>query len=66
MSPAMTRQERESFLADLHVGIIGIAEEGRGPLTVPIWYSYAPGGEVRVVTGRTTRKAHLLGRARRL
>src|SRR6185503_20710655 len=40
-------------------------EYGRGPLTVPIWYSYAPGGEVRVVTGRTTRKAQLLGRARR-
>ena len=61
----MTKQERESFLADLHVGIISIPAEGRGPLTVPIWYSYAPGGEVRVVTGRTTRKAQLLGRARR-
>ena len=65
MSLAMTKQEREDFLADLHVGIISITEEGRGPLTVPIWYSYAPGGEVRVVTGRTTRKAQLLGRARR-
>jgi nitroimidazol reductase NimA-like FMN-containing flavoprotein (pyridoxamine 5'-phosphate oxidase superfamily) len=61
----MTKQERESFLADLHVGIISIHAEGRGPLTVPIWYSYAPGGEVRVVTGRTTRKAQLLRRARR-
>jgi nitroimidazol reductase NimA-like FMN-containing flavoprotein (pyridoxamine 5'-phosphate oxidase superfamily) len=61
----MTKQEREDFLADLHVGIISITEEGRGPLTVPIWYCYAPGGEVRVVTGRTTRKAQLLGRARR-
>ena len=65
LSTTMTKQERESFLADLHVGIISITEEGRGPLTVPIWYSYAPGGEVRVVTGRTTRKAQLLGRARR-
>jgi len=65
VSLAMTKQEREDFLADLHVGIISITEEGRGPLTVPIWYSYAPGGEVRVVTGRTTRKVQLLGRARR-
>jgi len=65
VSLAMTKQEREDFLADLHVGIISILEEGRGPLTVPIWYSYAPGGEVRVVTGRTTRKVQLLGRARR-
>jgi hypothetical protein len=32
MSLAMTRQEREAFLADVHVGIISIADEGRGPL----------------------------------
>src|SRR5437773_3848872 len=61
----MTKQERERFLADLHVGIISIPEEGRGPLTVPIWYSYEPGGELRVVTARTSRKARLLQRAGR-
>jgi nitroimidazol reductase NimA-like FMN-containing flavoprotein (pyridoxamine 5'-phosphate oxidase superfamily) len=61
----MSKQERERFLADLHVGIISIPEEGRGPLTVPIWYSYQPGGEVRVVTARTSRKAHLIQRAGR-
>jgi uncharacterized protein len=62
----MTKQERERFLADLHVGIISIPEEGRGPLTVPIWYSYEPGGELRVVTARTSRKEQLLQRAGRL
>jgi hypothetical protein len=31
MSLAMTRQEREAFLAAVHVGIISIAEDGRGP-----------------------------------
>jgi hypothetical protein len=30
VSLAMTKQERETFLADLHVGIISIPEEGRG------------------------------------
>ena len=65
MSLAMTKQERERFLADPHVGIISIPEEGRGPLTVPIWYSYEPGGELRVVTARTSRKAQLLQRAGR-
>jgi nitroimidazol reductase NimA-like FMN-containing flavoprotein (pyridoxamine 5'-phosphate oxidase superfamily) len=65
VSLAMTKQERERFLADLHVGIISIPEEGRGPLTVPIWYSYEPGGELRVVTARTSRKARLLQRAGR-
>ena len=65
MSLAMTKQERETFLADLHVGIISIPEEGRGPLTVPIWYSYEPGGELRVVTAGTSRKARLLRHAGR-
>jgi PPOX class probable F420-dependent enzyme len=63
---SMTRQEREQFLADLHVGIISIPEEGRDPLTVPVWYAYEPGGELRVVTGRTSRKGRLLERAARV
>ena len=33
MSLIMTKQERETFLADVHVGIISISEDGRGPLT---------------------------------
>ena len=66
MSLAMTREEREAFLGDVHVGIISIAEPGRGPLTVPIWYAYEPGGELRVVTDRTSRKGRLLERAGRL
>lgn len=55
MTLAMTRDERESFLADVHVAIISIPEEGRGPLTVPVWYAYEQ-GELRVVTARTSRK----------
>ena len=65
MSLAMTKQERERFLADRHVGIISIPEEGRGPLSVPIWYLYEPGGELRVVTATTSRKARLLQHAGR-
>jgi len=61
----MTRPEREGFLADLHVGIISIPEDGRGPLTVPVWYAYEPGRELRLVTGRTSRKGRLLERAGR-
>ena len=62
---AMTTTERETFLADLHVGIISIPEDGRGPLTVPVWYGYEPGGELRVVTGNASRKGRLLNRAGR-
>ncbi len=63
--PPMTMHERESFLSDLHVGVISIPEEGRGPLTVPVWYAYDSGGELRLVTSRTSRKGQLLQRAGR-
>ena len=66
MSLSMTRAERETFLADVHVGVISIAEPGRGPLTAPIWYAYEPGGEVVVITGRDSRKGRLLAAAPRI
>ena len=54
----MSRQEREEFLAGLHVGVFSVASlDGGGPLTVPVWYTYSPGGTVNVSTGRGTRKA---------
>ena len=65
MTLQMTRAEREAFLAGLHVGVISIAEPGRGPLTVPIWYGYQPGGELWIVTERDSRKGRLLQRAGR-
>ena len=39
----MSRDEREAFLADLHVGILAIDEPGRGPMAMPIWYIYKDG-----------------------
>ena len=62
---SMTKQAREAFLADVHVGVISIPEDGRGPLSVPVWYAYEPGGELRFVTGKTSRKGRLLERAGR-
>ena len=62
----MTQDEREKFLADVHVGILSLAEDGRGPLTVPVWYSYEPGGEVRFTTERSSRKGKLLAGAKRM
>src|SRR5512144_2290748 len=66
MSLAMTKGEREAFLADVHVAVISIAEEGRGPLAVPVWYMYEPGGVVRFTTGGGSKKADLLRRAGRM
>jgi nitroimidazol reductase NimA-like FMN-containing flavoprotein (pyridoxamine 5'-phosphate oxidase superfamily) len=65
MSLAMTKQERETFLAELHVGVISIEEPGRGPLAVPIWYDYEPGGELWIITDRGSRKGKLLEAAGR-
>jgi len=58
VSLTMSRQEREEFLAGLHVGVLSVAsQDGAGPLTIPVWYTYSPGGTVNVSTGRDTRKA---------
>jgi PPOX class probable F420-dependent enzyme len=66
VSTSMTRAEREAFLAAVHVGVISIADSGRGPLTAPIWYAYEPGGEVAVITGRESRKGRLLAASPRI
>jgi PPOX class probable F420-dependent enzyme len=63
---SMTRDEREAFLAGLHVGIVSLADAGHGPLTVPIWYAYEPGGELRFVTDRDSRKGRLLAKGARV
>jgi nitroimidazol reductase NimA-like FMN-containing flavoprotein (pyridoxamine 5'-phosphate oxidase superfamily) len=65
MSLKMNRSEREAFLAGVHVGVISIAEPGRGPLSAPIWYGYQPGGELWIVTERDSRKGRLLRSAGR-
>jgi nitroimidazol reductase NimA-like FMN-containing flavoprotein (pyridoxamine 5'-phosphate oxidase superfamily) len=57
MSLTMSPEEREAFLADVHVGVISVAADDRGPLTVPIWYAYQPGGLLSFTTGRSSQKA---------
>lgn len=57
---AMTQREKEAFLAEVRIGVLSIAREDRGPLTAPIWYGYAPGGDVWVMIGRNSKKAGLL------
>ena len=56
----MSEAERQEFLAGLHIGVVSINEPGRGPLTVPVWYDYAPGGDVSFITPAESRKAALL------
>ena len=61
---AFTEPKRQEFLAALHVGVLSVAaEDGRPPASVPIWYDYVPGRNVRVNTGASSRKAKLIERA---
>lgn len=62
---AMTQAEREKFLADLHVGIVGIEREDGPPLTVPVWYIYEPGGELWFLTDADSVKGRLLQQSMR-
>ena len=67
MSLAMTPAEREAFLAEVHVAVVTVAgEEGRGPLAIPLWYDYQPGGEIILVTDRDSRKVRLIRKAGRV
>lgn len=61
---AFTETERQEFLAAKRVGVLSVdATDGRPPASVPIWYDYTPGGDVRIMTGASSRKARLIERA---
>ena len=67
MAPSlqMSRSEREAFLSGRHVGVISIEDPGRGPISAPIWYDYAPDSGLWVITMRDSRKGKALERAKR-
>jgi PPOX class probable F420-dependent enzyme len=61
---AFSETKRQEFLAALHVGVLSVAAtDGRPPASVPIWYDYTPGRNIRVNTGAGSRKAKLIERA---
>lgn len=63
---ALTREERETFLAEPHIGALAVADaDGRAPLTLPIWYQYEPGGDLWVMTPTDSRKGRLIAAAGR-
>ena len=66
MTFAMSNEERETFLADVRIGILSIEEGGRGPLAVPVWYDYEAGGDLWFVTDRDSKKGRLLAEGQRI
>jgi nitroimidazol reductase NimA-like FMN-containing flavoprotein (pyridoxamine 5'-phosphate oxidase superfamily) len=63
---SMIRAEREAFLSQPMIAVISIPKAGRGPLSVPVWYYYEPGGDLCVWTGSQSHKARLLQDVKRI
>ena len=62
---SMSKQERESFLAALHVGVLAVDQPDGPALLTPIWYRYAAGGAVEFNTEGSSEKVRLLRQAGR-
>jgi hypothetical protein len=63
---SLSVRERELFLAEPHIAALSVsAGPGRGPLTLPIWYQYEPGGEAWILTPAASRKVPLIEAAGR-
>jgi hypothetical protein len=63
---ALSKAQREEFFAQPHIAALSVvAGDDRGPLTVPIWYQYFPGGAPWILTGADSRKARLIETAGR-
>jgi hypothetical protein len=62
----LSARDRELFLAEPHIAALSVsAGPGRGPLTVPMWYQYEPGGEAWILTEAASMKARLIEAAGR-
>jgi hypothetical protein len=63
----LSEHERQEFLAEPHVAALSVAAGAeRAPLVVPIWYHYAPGGDIWFHTPAGSRKAKLIDAAGRV
>ena len=59
-------RDRELFLAGPHIAALSVSDgPDRGPLTLPIWYQYEPGGEAWILTEAASRKVRLIEAAGR-
>jgi PPOX class probable F420-dependent enzyme len=57
---SMSKQERDDFLAALHVGVLSVEQPDSPPLVTPIWYRYVAGGPVEFNIASSSVKAKLL------
>ena len=57
---SMSRTERDTFLAELHVGVLSVERSDGPPLVSPIWYRYVPGGIIEFNTESGAEKVRLM------
>lgn len=58
---ALSQHDREQFLAEPHIAALSVtAGPQRGPVTLPIWYQYTPGGEAWILTEAASKKVRLI------
>jgi hypothetical protein len=60
MPQPMTRTEREAFLRDPRPAILSIPQDGKGPLSSPVWFDFDPGGDFWVLMQSDSRKGELM------
>ncbi len=60
MGLAMSVEEREEFLAGVHVAVLAVERSDGPPLAVPVWYDYRPGGQLWILTPEDSVKGRLL------
>lgn len=65
-STKMSIAERESFLADVRIGVLSIDDPGRGPLTAPVWYGYKAGEALWFLTEPQSLKGKALANVQRI
>lgn len=55
----MTDAERDEFLDGVHVGVLSIARDDKGPLALPVWYAHDD-GDIVIFMSNSSLKARLL------
>ncbi len=60
MPQPMSRAEREAFLRDPRPAILSIPQEGKGPLSSPVWFDFEAGGDFWVLMQSDSRKGQLI------
>jgi hypothetical protein len=61
----MAKLERERFLANPYLAVIGIEEPGLSPRVVPLWYDYKPSVGFSIIVKKQSKKLKLLQAAKR-